>query len=200
MTTDTQSVYIYDFSNDAWSKQVTSGTPAALQNSRSSAILDHDTNVIFTIPGNGAQMYELDMGSVVAKAAGTAAWSDVRTPAFDTANYKVTAALASNHIRESQKPCVKLTPDYFGVPNTPAGSANLFVIHCKHLQKPKLNVRLCIPASSSRVSHCRRRKPIPRFLRTGNQSSLYGKERLWSHTDALCPRGRFQLVHRNSLD
>lgn len=93
-----QSVYIYDFSGDAWSKQVTTGAPAALQNSRSSAILDHDTNVIFTIPGGGAAMYQLGMDNIVATAAGALAWTDVGQPKFDTADYKVTAALASNHI------------------------------------------------------------------------------------------------------
>ncbi|TXT11057.1 hypothetical protein VHUM_01808 [Vanrija humicola] len=112
-----------DASDATWSKQTTSGGPTSTGNTRSSAILDHDTNVLFTIPGDSASgAYSLDLGLITNTAAGTAAWTAVGTPPFPLTNYKATAALASNHIL------------YFGVPNTAAGSANLFVIHYNYFQ------------------------------------------------------------------
>ncbi len=69
-----------------------------LQNSRSSAILDHNTNVIFSV-GN-ANMVSLDFGSVTNTAAGSLAWEVVGTPKIAAENYRVTAAGASNHISE----------------------------------------------------------------------------------------------------
>ncbi|KAL1410226.1 hypothetical protein Q8F55_004231 [Vanrija albida] len=116
---DATSVYIYDIVGDKWSKQTTSGGPTSVGNSRSSAVLDHDTNVLFTISDTA---YSLDLGLITNTAAGTAAWTTVGTPPFPVADYKGTAALASNHIL------------YFGVPSTPAGSANLFVIHYNYFQ------------------------------------------------------------------
>jgi hypothetical protein len=118
---DVGSVYIYDFAGNSWSKQTTTGAPASLSNSRSSAILDHDTNVIFTLPGGGKSMYMLSLNSVTNKANGSSEWTEVGTPSFST-DGAVTAALANNHI------------NYFGVPGTAAGSANIFVIHFSYFQ------------------------------------------------------------------
>lgn len=118
---DVGSIYIYDFQGDSWSKQPTSGAPASLTNSRSSAVLDHDTNVIYTVPGGGASMYALDLGNVQASAGGSAAWSQETAVSFST-DGDVTAALANNHI------------NYFGVSGTAAGSAEVFVIHFSYFQ------------------------------------------------------------------
>jgi hypothetical protein len=119
---DVGSIYIYDFKGDSWSKQVTSGAPAALSNSRSSAVLDHDTNVLFTVPGGGQSMYSAGLGSITNVASGTVAWEEVGTPQINTEG-ATTAALSNNHIT------------FFGVPNVPAGSAGMFVVHTSSWQK-----------------------------------------------------------------
>ncbi|GMK54613.1 hypothetical protein CspeluHIS016_0111990 [Cutaneotrichosporon spelunceum] len=112
---DAGAIYIYDFAGNAWTKQATTGGSDALQNSRSSAILDHNTNVIFTV--GSSSMYTLDFGSVTATAAGSLAWGVASTPKFASEGYKVTAAAASNHI------------NYFGVPGSEAGSTDMFIVH-----------------------------------------------------------------------
>jgi len=78
-------------------------------------------------------MYQLDMTSVTKSASGSGlAWEAVNNPSFDASSYQTTMAQASNHISES--PIVfgshELMVDFFGVPGTAAGSADVFVIHC----------------------------------------------------------------------
>jgi hypothetical protein len=87
-------------------------------------VLDHDTNVIFTLTsGSGASLYQLDMSSVQATASSSAlAWEAVVAPSFSTDGYVPTAAQASNHI------------NYFGVPGTAAGSADIFIVHFAQFQ------------------------------------------------------------------
>ena len=82
-------------------------------------MLDHDTNVIFTLTsGNGASLYQLDLSSVQASASNSPlAWDAVTAPSFSTDSYTPVAAQASNHI------------NYFGVPGTAAGSADIFIVH-----------------------------------------------------------------------
>jgi len=93
-----QKVYIYDFAGDAWSTQSTSSPPANY-GSRSGSVLDHDTNVIFTLPTGGGGMYQLDMNSITKTATGDAvAWEAVTNPSFETNDYRTTMAQASNHI------------------------------------------------------------------------------------------------------
>jgi hypothetical protein len=96
-----QKVYIYDFAGDAWSTQSTTSPPSNL-GSRSGSVLDHDTNVVFTLPTGGGGMYQLDMSSVTKSASGSAvAWEAVTNPSFDAGSYQTTMAQASNHISES---------------------------------------------------------------------------------------------------
>ena len=64
-------------------------------------------------------MYQLDLSAVKAQAGDSQAWSSVSNPSFSTDNYAPVAAQASNHI------------NYFGVPGTAAGSADIFVVHCE---------------------------------------------------------------------
>jgi len=120
-SSDVGSVYIYNFAADSWSKQPTTGAPAQLSNSRSAAVLDHDTNTIYTVAGGGQSMYGLALDSVTNTAGGSVAWEQIGTPAIDTEG-PVTAALANNHI------------NYFGVKGDQAGSASLFVIHFSYWQ------------------------------------------------------------------
>ncbi|CAD6585875.1 MAG: hypothetical protein TREMPRED_004267 [Tremellales sp. Tagirdzhanova-0007] len=123
-SSDLTKIYIYSFGSSSWSTQSTSGGPSNLGNSRSASVLDHDTNVVFTLPsGSGQSLYQLDMSSVTtAASSGSLAWSAVENPSFSTDGYAPTVAEASNHIH------------YFGVPSTPAGSADLFVVHYAFFQ------------------------------------------------------------------
>ncbi|ODO06328.1 hypothetical protein L198_01560 [Cryptococcus wingfieldii CBS 7118] len=121
-SSDLSSVYIYDFSGDSWSTQTTSSAPSDLGNSRSSSVYDHDTSVIFTLT-TGSGLYQLDLSSVTTSASSDAvAWEAVEDSSFSVDGYTVTAATAANHIF------------YFGVPDTAAGSANVFVVHYAYFQ------------------------------------------------------------------
>lgn len=142
-SSDLSTVYIYDFTGAAWSTQATSGVPSDLGNSRSASVLDHDTNVIFTLT-TGGQLYSLDLGNVKATASGTAAWSDNEAPSFSTSGYTPTLAEASNHI------------NFFGVSGTAAGSADIFVIHYSYFQPtaqtyPTLNSGAAFPDTAGQA-------------------------------------------------
>lgn len=64
-------------------------------------------------------MYSLDLGDQKAAKAETLSWEDVETTPY-ASSYQPVMALAHNHIH------------FINVPGTPAGSANIFVIHCKY--------------------------------------------------------------------
>jgi len=132
-------VYVYDFSASSWSSQAASGSPPDLGNSRSASVLDHDTDVIYTLT-TAVGMYQLD----VSQGQTTFDWQAVENPSFSTTGYTVTAAQAANHI------------NYFGVPNTPAGSADLFVVHFAYFQPtpqayPTLNNGPAFPDTSGQA-------------------------------------------------
>ncbi|WVO17991.1 hypothetical protein L204_105689 [Cryptococcus depauperatus] len=119
---DLSKIYIYDFAGDSWSTQSTSGAPSDLGNSRSSSVLDHDTNVLFTLTTSSG-LYQLDLSNVQKSASGnTVGWEAVMKPSFSVDGYTVAAAQAANHIF------------YFGVPKTAAGSANVFIVHYAYFQ------------------------------------------------------------------
>ncbi|KAK8861374.1 hypothetical protein IAR55_002193 [Kwoniella newhampshirensis] len=119
---DLSKIYIYNFASDSWSTQSTSSAPSDLGNSRSSSVLDHDTNTLFTLT-TGSGLYQLDMSSVTNSASGSALdWQAVENPSFSVSGYTVTAAQAANHIF------------YLGVPGTAAGSADIFVVHFAYFQ------------------------------------------------------------------
>ncbi|OXB33434.1 hypothetical protein LQV05_001839 [Cryptococcus neoformans] len=119
---DLSSIYVYDFSGDSWSTQSTSRTPSDLGNSRSSTVLDHDTNVFFTLTIDSG-LYQLDLSSIRNSASrDTLRWEAVSNPSFSIDDYTVTAAQAANHIF------------FFGAPGTAAGSAHIFVVHYAYFQ------------------------------------------------------------------
>lgn len=105
------------------------------------SILDHDTNVFFTLPaGSSASLYQLDLNAITNAASSNAvAWEAVSSTSFQQGSGQgVVMAEASNHI--SMWRALRLYPlqithlfflDFFNVPNNPAGSASMFVIHCK---------------------------------------------------------------------
>ncbi|AAW45106.1 hypothetical protein CNBL2400 [Cryptococcus deneoformans B-3501A] len=119
---DLSSIYVYDFADDSWSTQSTSRTPSDLGNSRSSTVLDHDTNVFFTLTTDSG-LYQLDLSSITNSASSDSLrWEAVSDPSFSVDGYTATLAQAANHVF------------FFGVPGTAAGSANLFVVHYAYFQ------------------------------------------------------------------
>ncbi|WVW79922.1 hypothetical protein I302_101892 [Kwoniella bestiolae CBS 10118] len=121
-SSDLSKIYVYNFASDSWSTQTTSGAPTDLGNTRSASVLDHDTNVLFTLTTSSG-LYQLDMSSVTNSASSSAlSWEAVENSSFSVDGYSVTATQAANHIF------------YFGVPNTAAGSANVFVVHYAYFQ------------------------------------------------------------------
>lgn len=102
--TDTRKkLYIFDFGASSWSVQSTSSTPGNLGGASGSS-LDHDTNVIFTLPssnGTDGSLWQLDLASagITNAAQGSAvAWEAVSSPPFGISGYQPTLGAASNHI------------------------------------------------------------------------------------------------------
>ena len=110
---DPTSVYIYDAGAKSWSKQAVS--PGGPDPNDLVAILDHDTNVFYAL--SKGELYFIDFGQL--KSANTTAlsWVDVGQSPYG-ADYQPVMGLAQNHIH------------FLDVPNTPAGDADIFVIHC----------------------------------------------------------------------
>ncbi|KAJ9126248.1 hypothetical protein QFC24_001974 [Naganishia onofrii] len=114
-------IYVFNFDAKSWSKQATSSAPDL---STGTSILDHDTNVFFTLPsGSSASLYQLDFGTITnAASSSAAAWEAVSATSFQQGGQGAVLAEASNHIT------------FFNVPNNPAGSANMFVVHYSYFQ------------------------------------------------------------------
>jgi len=114
-TANPASVYIYDTSS--WSQQpVTTG---GFDPTSFNAILDHDTNVFYAL--SHGEMYFLDMKALKASSGSAISWTDVGATPYGT-SYQPVMALADNHIY------------FLDVPNVPAGSADIFVIHFSYFQ------------------------------------------------------------------
>lgn len=64
-------------------------------------------------------MFSLDMGLLKAANSTPVAWVDVEQAPYSS-SYQPVMALAQNHIH------------FLDIPGVPAGSADIFVIHCKH--------------------------------------------------------------------
>jgi len=111
------SVYIYNAATPAWSQQTI--TPGGFDPSSFTAILDHDTNVFYAV--SHGEMWFLNMQSLKAAQSSAIAWTDVGATPYG-ANYNPVMALANNHIH------------FLDVPNVPAGSADIFVIHFSYFQ------------------------------------------------------------------
>jgi hypothetical protein len=105
------------------------------------SVLDHDTNVFFTLPsGASASLYQLDLNTITNAASSSAvAWEAVSSTSFQQgAGEGAVMAEASNHISRLSGSVVFVWGtyadliDFFNVPNNPAGSTDMFVIHCKY--------------------------------------------------------------------
>jgi len=111
------SIYIYDATAKSWSTQaVTTGT---FDPSSFNAILDHDTNEFYAL--SHGELFRLDMGLLKAANSTPLQWVDVEKAPYPS-GYQPVMALAQNHIF------------FLNVPGTPAGSANIYVIHFDYFQ------------------------------------------------------------------
>ncbi|KAK7035365.1 hypothetical protein VNI00_011896 [Paramarasmius palmivorus] len=113
------SVYIYDATAKSWSAQsVNSGGPDP---ANAVSILDHDTNVFYTM--SKSSLWSLSMDDLKTKASSEAiTWNGVGNPSFTTDGYEPVMGLASNHIH------------FINVPGVGAGKADIFVIHFSYWQ------------------------------------------------------------------
>ncbi|KAI0360607.1 hypothetical protein OH77DRAFT_1418587 [Trametes cingulata] len=110
-------VHIYDAGGKTWSTQkVQTGN---FDPSSFNTVLDHDTNVFYALSHN--ELYFLDMGSLKTANASALEWQDVEKSPYPD-DYQPVMALAQNHIH------------FLDVPNVPAGSADIFVIHFSFFQ------------------------------------------------------------------
>ena len=123
-------VHIYDATAKAWSVQ--SVTDGNFDPSTFDAILDHDTNVFYAL--SKGELFYLNMGSLTSANSSALSWVDVEQAPYPS-GYQPVMALAQNHIH------------FLDVPGTPAGDADIFVIHCKLLYFRRivatLDVDLC---------------------------------------------------------
>ncbi|KAH8083327.1 hypothetical protein BXZ70DRAFT_995573 [Cristinia sonorae] len=110
-------VHIYDAGAKSWSTQAT--TPGTFDFSSFDAILDHDTNVIYALSKN--ELFFLNMGDLKAANETALTWTDVGKAPYDP-SYEPVMGLAQNHIH------------FLNVPGTPAGDAQIFVIHYSFFQ------------------------------------------------------------------
>ncbi|KIP05653.1 hypothetical protein PHLGIDRAFT_30812 [Phlebiopsis gigantea 11061_1 CR5-6] len=110
-------VHIFNVGSKSWSTQsVTTGT---FDPSSFNAILDHDTNVFYAL--SKGELFFLDMGSLITANSSAVSWVDVEKSPFGD-SYDPVMALAQNHVH------------FLDVPGTPAGDANIFVIHFSFFQ------------------------------------------------------------------
>ncbi|KAK7678669.1 hypothetical protein QCA50_018250 [Cerrena zonata] len=110
-------VHIYDAGAKSWTTQsVNAGT---FDPSSFNTILDHDTNVFYAL--SKGELFFLDMGGLKAANESALAWTDVQKAPYD-ASYQPVMAIAQNHIH------------FLDVPGTPAGDAQIFVIHFSFFQ------------------------------------------------------------------
>ncbi|KAJ7054081.1 hypothetical protein C8F01DRAFT_1163830 [Mycena amicta] len=112
-TSNPAAIYIYDASAKSWSTQ--SITAGGFDPTSFEAILDHDTNVFYAL--SHGETWSLLMNDQKAATSSALAWQDQGTAEITTTNYDPVMAIAQNHIF------------FFGVPNTPAGSTPIYVIH-----------------------------------------------------------------------
>ncbi|ESK89931.1 hypothetical protein Moror_779 [Moniliophthora roreri MCA 2997] len=113
------SVYIYDAAAKSWSTQ--SVNPGGPDPANAVSILDHDTNVFYTM--SNRQLSSLNMDNLKTKASPDAiSWENVGNPSFSVDGYQPVMGLASNHIH------------FINVPGVGAGKADIFVIHFSYWQ------------------------------------------------------------------
>jgi hypothetical protein len=138
---DPTAVHIYDATAASWSTQSVN-KDEKFDPTSFKAILDHDTNVFYAVSKN--EMFFLDMGLLKAANATAMSWTDVGSTPLPS-GYEPVMALAQNHIH------------YLNVPEVPAGSAKIFVIHYSWWQPepqayPGANGGNSFPAANGQVT------------------------------------------------
>ena len=123
-------VHIFNAATNTWSTQTVN--TGKFDPSSFGAILDHDTNVFYAL--SKGELWFLDMSSLKAATSSALPWTDAETSPYGS-DYQPTMALAQNHVH------------FIGTPGTPAGSAEIFVIHCEYSQQARVSM------TCSRVSY-----------------------------------------------
>ncbi|KAG1884370.1 hypothetical protein F4604DRAFT_1492889, partial [Suillus subluteus] len=111
------SVYIYNAAAKSWSMQAVDA--GSFDYTSFGAILDHDTNVFYAL--SQGNLFSLDMGLLSAANSTALNWVNDEQAPYPS-GYVPVMALAQNHIH------------FLDVPNVPAGSADIFVIHYSYFQ------------------------------------------------------------------
>ncbi|KAG1793687.1 uncharacterized protein HD556DRAFT_1432210 [Suillus plorans] len=111
------SLYIYDAAAKSWSMQAVNA--GSFDYTSFGAILDHDTNVFYAL--SQGNLFSLDMGLLNAANSTPLSWTNDEQVPYPS-DYVPVMALAQNHIH------------FLDVPNVPAGSADIFVIHYSYFQ------------------------------------------------------------------
>ncbi|KAI0264710.1 hypothetical protein BC834DRAFT_251962 [Gloeopeniophorella convolvens] len=110
-------IHIYDATAKSWTTQAV--TTGGFDPSSFNAILDHDTNVFYAL--SHGELWHLDMSLLKAANSTPLAWVDVEKAPYPD-GYQPVMALAQNHVF------------FLDVPDTPAGSADIYVIHFNYFQ------------------------------------------------------------------
>jgi len=111
------SIHIYDATAKSWTKQAV--TTGSFDPTSYNAILDHDTNVFYAL--SHGELFRVDMGLMKAANSSALQWVDVEQVPYQS-GYEPVMALAQNHVF------------FLNVPNVPAGSASIYVIHYNYFQ------------------------------------------------------------------
>ncbi|KAJ7598611.1 hypothetical protein C8J56DRAFT_848436 [Mycena floridula] len=113
------SIAVYDVAGKSWFTQAAS--TGEFDPTKAIAILDHDTDVFYAF--GAGEMWSLTMDTLKAAKSDPIPWITQGAATFTTTGYdKPVMALANNHVH------------FINVPNVPAGSADIFVIHFAFFQ------------------------------------------------------------------
>ncbi|KAK9896224.1 hypothetical protein P389DRAFT_76328 [Cystobasidium minutum MCA 4210] len=131
----TNTAYIYDFISQSWSTQQLSGGPDPASYT---AILDHDTNVLYAYANGTMNALAFDQSKAVATSSAIEWQTDAAVnaePFDDTAAYQPVMGAANNHIQ------------FFNTPGSSAGEGYIFVIHYAYWQPEAQSFGAALPNS-----------------------------------------------------
>lgn len=122
------------------------------------------------------EMYFLDMKALKASSGSAISWTDVGATPYGS-TYQPVMALAQNHIH------------FLDVPNVPAGSADIFVIHCES----------CSPVSCHIIIECNTDsyfQPTPQAypLPSGSMPATHGQTTSFFQPSDVCRISGFCLL------
>ncbi|KAJ9094316.1 hypothetical protein QFC19_008001 [Naganishia cerealis] len=138
-------IYVFNFDAKSWSKQSTSSAPGSLtKTTKGDAKTDcNHISELQTFP-------PLDLGTITKTASSSAAaWEAVSSTSFQQGGQGVVMAEASNHI------------NFFNVPNNPAGSTSMFVIHYSYFQPDAVTYKTVNNAAANFPTQHGKAIPVP---------------------------------------